>query len=110
MRFVLHGGLEPELVGPGALSLVDRGEGPGGLPLERYEIVPPPGARTFALRYAGELHHRVERVGEAYARGFDVSPGIVGPDGVYLAGASHWFVNETRHLVVCELPLPRADR
>ncbi len=102
-RFVLHGGLAPALEGAGSLELLDRGKGPDGVPLERYEVTLGPGAPRFTLRYAGELHHPVERAGEAYGRGFDVSPGIVGADGVYLSGASRWYPAVADALVTFDL-------
>ncbi len=91
-EFVLHAGLAPTVAGDGAaLRLLTRDAAPGGVPLERYAVTLPHGERRFTLRYAGRIHHPVARAGQEYARGFGVSPGIIGADGVFLSGASRWY-------------------
>jgi hypothetical protein len=53
-------------------------------------VVVKPGARNFSLSYGGEIHHPVAEQGQEYARSFGVSPGIIGPEGVFLSGSSYW--------------------
>jgi hypothetical protein len=50
-----------------------------------------PRVRDFTLSYGGEIHHPIADQSEEYARSFGVSPGIIGPEGVFLSGSSHWF-------------------
>ncbi|MCP5051617.1 MAG: M20/M25/M40 family metallo-hydrolase [bacterium] len=45
---------------------------------------------SITLHYEGSIHHPIKQIGAEYARGFSQTPGIVSPEGVYLAGASFW--------------------
>ncbi|MGD2084248.1 MAG: peptidase M28, partial [Chromatiales bacterium] len=91
--FRLHAGLSPRVAGDGAkLTLLGSPAGDGTTPpLETYRVDLEPGARHFSLRYGGEIHHPVGQHGEEYARSFAASPGLIGADGVFLGGASHWY-------------------
>jgi hypothetical protein len=48
------------------------------------------GDATFTLKFSGTIHYPIKQMGEEYARGFSVSPGIIDEKGVYLAGSSQW--------------------
>ncbi len=87
--FLLHAGLDPKVKDGGRLMSIAPAVG-GPVPLERLVVELDPGARGFTLEYGGEIHHPIARVGEEYARGFKVSPGLVSSQGVYLSGASYW--------------------
>lgn len=92
LRFRLHAGLEPRLISGGA-KLKRQGNDfalDGGLPVETWRLQLEPGVQQLALAYGGEIHHPVAELGSGYARGFSVSPGLIGNDGVFLGGASHW--------------------
>jgi hypothetical protein len=86
----LHAGLEPTL-GSGDARLVRAATRRfGAIAVETYRLTLETGVREVVLSYAGELHHPVTELGAEYARSFGVSPGLIGRDGVFLAGASHW--------------------
>ncbi len=109
-EFVLHGGLAPELTEPGAtLRLLSLGEGPGGVPLERYAVSLPAGETSFTVRYAGEIHDPVARSGEEYARSFGASYGLIDSRGVYLNAATHWYPAVADKLVTFQLRVALPD-
>ncbi len=104
-RFVLHAGLDPRVVTPGwSLKRVEEpvdaaflginatSETAGEVPLEGFLLLPPePGARgPVEIRYAGVIDHPLRTSGEEYQRSFSETPGIIGPDGVFLAGSTAW--------------------
>ena len=90
LTFGLHAGLGPRVVGGGA-ELAPAGRGrDGAVPVETWRLELEPGVRQVTLAYSGEIHHPVAELGEEYARSFSVSPGLIGPDGVFLGGSSHW--------------------
>ncbi|MBI5015201.1 MAG: M20/M25/M40 family metallo-hydrolase [Deltaproteobacteria bacterium] len=103
-HFLLHAGLTPSASDPG-VRLVREARSPrpadflpgtrpddlpDGVPLELYRVDLPRGARTFTVAYGGPIDHPIQDIGEAYARGFGVTPGIVSEQGVYLSGSSGW--------------------
>lgn len=45
---------------------------------------------TVTLKFSGKIHYPIKQMGQEYARGFSVSPGIIDERGVYLAGSSQW--------------------
>lgn len=47
-------------------------------------------ALTLALVYGGIINNPIKEQGQAYARGFSQTPGIIEERGVYLAGSSYW--------------------
>jgi len=45
---------------------------------------------TLDLVYQGLIDNPIRELGQAYARGFSQTPGIIEERGVYLAGSSYW--------------------
>ncbi len=45
---------------------------------------------SFVLHYAGTIYNEVQSQSEEYERGFSTTPGIIGTQGIYLAGSSDW--------------------
>lgn len=45
---------------------------------------------TVTLKFSGNIHYPIKQMGEEYARGFSVTPGIIDERGVYLAGSTQW--------------------
>jgi len=45
---------------------------------------------TLDLAYAGSIDYPIQDQGQAYARGFSETPGIIEDRGVYLAGSTYW--------------------
>jgi hypothetical protein len=102
--FLLHGGLSPETSTPGVLlRRMDRPPSPGdfatsedtlplpvSFPVEFWELRLEPGVSSVSLTYGGIVDHPVKEEGEDYARSFGETPGTVAPEGVFLAGSSHW--------------------
>jgi hypothetical protein len=104
-RFLLHGGLAPEVTSPGwRLEDVDEqltGEFLGlnattetvgeGVPLQGWRLVPADEAsQPVSLRYGGIIHHELATSGEEYQRSFSETAGIIDERGVFLAGTSFW--------------------
>jgi len=57
-----------------------------------YRVLVDDGVRpdSLSLSYAGLINHPVVQANEEYARGFSQSPGLIDPQGVYLASSTHW--------------------
>lgn len=104
-RFVLHGGLAPEVTSQGwRLERVAGSVAGGffglnattetiatGVPLEGWRLVPEEDApEPVVIRYGGSLHHELATSGEEYQRSFSETPGIIDERGVFLAGTSFW--------------------
>lgn len=96
--FLLHDGLNPELVeAPRArLEPGDRVSGP--VPLRRYRLSFETPSTQVQLRYAGSLSHPLQVRGEVSSTR-QSSPGLISPEGVFLAGSSYWYP------VIGQLPL-----
>jgi hypothetical protein len=58
--------------------------------VKRYRFLQAP-ARTVRLVYSGTINTPLSAQEEEYARGFRDTPGLIGPEGVYLAGATFWY-------------------
>lgn len=104
IHFLLHEGLTPTSTTPGVEIRMEAerpraahfGMSEGSfskkwsVPIRHYSLALPAGARTVKLEYRGRIHHPPVQAGEEYGRGFVQTPGIVSPEGVYLAGSSLW--------------------
>lgn len=105
-RFVLHGGLAPQVLTPG--WRLEAVEGPveaafvgvnattqtvaDNVPLEGYRLFreSDSAATVVEIAYRGEIHHPLATAGEEYQRSFSETPGIIDGRGVFLAGTSFW--------------------
>ena len=58
--------------------------------LKRYRVSVPAGAATLSLSFEGAVHDPLSDPKEQYTRGFRETSGLVGPEGVYLAGSTFW--------------------
>ncbi|OQY27470.1 MAG: hypothetical protein B6244_10480 [Candidatus Cloacimonetes bacterium 4572_55] len=66
---------------------------PEEIPVQLFSFHPPAdhqGDFTFCMRYQGEIYHPIESLSEEYAKSFSVTPGIISPEGAFLAGSSLW--------------------
>ncbi len=110
-RFQLHQGLEPTVMDAG-ISLKRLSDKQSGqhtdmdpalrahtVPVEEYLVRLPEGSRTVTLQYSGAIHHPIEQHSEEYARSFSISPGLISPDGVFLAASSYWYPTIDKQLL-----------
>jgi aminopeptidase N len=98
VTFQLHAGLKPQSQDPVRLRLLKK------TPFtEHYVLDLPPGIHQFTLEYGGELFHPIAPMGQEYARSFSTSPGLIGPEGVFLAGQSYWYPHFEDHLLTFSL-------
>lgn len=87
VQFELHAGLNA-IAAMSGVTLKRVKAGPsdapdgGGPELDRYEVRLRPGKNHFVVKYQGKIHH---------ALGEGDTPGLIGPDGVVLSGASAWY-------------------
>ncbi len=104
LRFVLHRGLSPRTVTPGA-TLGRVGERDH---LEIWEVSLPGPAREFSLTWQGIIEHPLEQVGEEYARGQKETPGTIRADGVFLSDATGWYpvIEGLRHAFTLDVSAP----
>ncbi|KFI22540.1 peptidase M28 [Nitrosococcus oceani] len=87
VTFRLHSGLRPQANNPEVrLRRVRKTQF-----TEDYAVDLPPGVRQFTLEYSGEIFHPIAPISEEYARSFSASPGLIAPEGVFLAGPSYWY-------------------
>jgi len=88
--------LPPGEAGPGASSSPVAGQNSSDrlardVELARYRVELPPDVRELELEYEGPFDFGLESQEEEYARGIRETAGIVSAEGVYLAGAGHWY-------------------
>lgn len=103
--FVLHGGLAPDVRTAGwalepmpdaaaarfaGLNATSESTG-DRVDIEAFRLVPGAEASPLVeLVYGGVIRHDLATSGEEYQRSFSETPGYVGPEGVFLGGASYW--------------------
>ena len=102
VTFSLHSGLKPMSPTPG-VRIMKLAERRGAVPLSSFNIILPPGLRTFAVAYKGTIHHPIEQHGKEETRGFQETPGIISAQGVFLSGASAWYPDFGPRLVTFNL-------
>jgi len=93
LEFFLHAGLSITDV-QGAAIQGDENEvalKSRPISIRHYTVTVPPGRDTFTLHYSGQIHHAVQGPGQEYARSFGSTPGVISPEGVFLANASAWY-------------------
>jgi len=99
--FLLHQGLGPIISTPG-VRLFPKGAATGLLDAESYSVELPPGQHTFTINYQGAIHHPLQAFGEQ-ARAFQITPGFIGEEGVFLSGSSAWYPDIPGEMVAFEL-------
>ncbi|MBS0586597.1 MAG: M20/M25/M40 family metallo-hydrolase [Proteobacteria bacterium] len=93
LEFYLHAGLTVSGVQDATLE-TDANEvalKSRPIAIRHYTVTVPPGRDTFTLQYGGQIHHAVQGPGQEYARSFGSTPGVISPEGVFLASASAWY-------------------
>lgn len=61
------------------------------------------GDAKVILKFSGKIYYPIKQLGEEYARGFSVSPGIIEERGVYLAGSTQWIPHFNDEHITFEL-------
>ena len=59
--------------------------------VERYSVELPSDSTQLRLTYRGAIDYELRTQGEEYTRSFQETPGLVGEQGVYLAGSTLWY-------------------
>jgi hypothetical protein len=62
-----------------------------GEAVARYAVTVPRDGGPLRLRYRGRIDFPPQTAPEEYARSFRETPGLIGPEGVYLAGSTLWY-------------------
>lgn len=107
LDFTLHAGLSPQADGPARLTRLGSAE--GAVPLGRWRLHLPAGARSVTLRYGGVIHHPLAAAGQGPGHTGEATPGIIAADGVVLSAASGWyprFEAQPRHGFTLDVALP----
>ncbi|GAB4490668.1 MAG: hypothetical protein OHK006_23760 [Thermodesulfovibrionales bacterium] len=94
----LHADLTLTSLSPG-VEITKQGTLQGPVPVSTYLVKAPEDIRTFTVSYQGQIVHPIRPVGQEQARGFSSTPGIISPDGVYLAGSSYWYPSLDNRMV-----------
>jgi hypothetical protein len=74
-------------------AFLGSGSGESGerVGLTRYKFGAPGSDRTITLEYSGVVNTPLSDEKEQYSRGFRSTPGLVGPEGIYLSATSGWY-------------------
>lgn len=91
LSFLLHEGLELRLGGDSGGAALRAGAAEEGGRRWHLDLAPPfAGPREVELIGSGRIQEPPRAVGPDQARGFSVTRGTIGPEGVFLTGASRW--------------------
>ncbi len=71
--------------------------------VKRYRTTLAPGQTALSVSYQGVIDFGLSDKREEYTRGFRETAGILGAEGVYLAGSSFWYPSFNRELIEFEL-------
>jgi hypothetical protein len=71
--------------------------------VKRYRVRLAPGQATLSITYSGAIAFGLSDKKEEYTRGFRESAGMLGPEGVYLTGASYWYPSFNQELIDFDL-------
>ncbi|MFH0756182.1 MAG: M1 family aminopeptidase [Bacteroidota bacterium] len=77
----------------GKACLIEKLDRPEELKSLTYRIVPGSGKQgesSLILSYSGVINEAITTGAAEYARGFSETDGMIGPEGIYLAGATDW--------------------
>ena len=78
-------------------------EGSPGVALKAYRIAPAGEARSLTLAYEGVINTPLSDPKEEYTRGFRDTTGLIGSEGVYMAGSTVWHPRFGLELVTFDL-------
>jgi len=69
----------------------------------RYALQLPADGTTVTLNYRGDIYFPLGDLQEQYTRGFRETAGLVGEEGIYLAGSSLWYPYFSKELISFDL-------
>jgi len=92
----------------GALQALGLGSGTS-VPVKAYRVDMPGGARSLTLAYEGPINTPLSDPKEEYTRGFRDTSGLIGPEGVYLSGATFWHPRFGRELLTFQVDVAAPD-
>jgi hypothetical protein len=87
--FSLHRGMNPRSLTKGAV--IEPLDSPSDIVEQQFRLQLADGLNVFTIEYEGVIHHPLEAYGKEQARGFRETPGLIGSEGVYLAGGAFWY-------------------
>ena len=100
VEFLLSRKLAIESAEPGVVEVNGEGDSEGfETELRRYRVTLSEDAPRLRLHYRGQIDGRLSDQQEEYTRGFRETDGIIGPEGVFLAGNSLWVPWFNRDLI-----------
>ncbi|MGH9870263.1 MAG: M20/M25/M40 family metallo-hydrolase [Candidatus Polarisedimenticolia bacterium] len=108
LDLLLNARLEVRASDP-SVTGVEQGEPTDEAPLRRYRVRLPAGRRSIRLTYEGPFDFALSDPKEEYTRGFRETLGIVGPEGVYLAGDGYWYPHAGEGLIEFEMKVRLPD-
>jgi aminopeptidase N len=73
--------------------------------VKRYRATLPAGSSSLVVSYEGLVDFGLSDKKEEYTRGFRETAGILGPEGIYLAGSSFWYPSFNRDLIEFDLDI-----
>ncbi|MCX6543816.1 MAG: M20/M25/M40 family metallo-hydrolase [Acidobacteria bacterium] len=98
-----------EVTAPAAARPVGIDQG-SPVPVKRYRVTPTPGSPGLTLTYEGIIDRPLSDPKEEYTRGFRDTSGLIGPEGVYLAGSSVWYPRFNEDFVTFRLQAAAPNR
>ena len=84
-------------------------EGLSGVPLKAYRVAAAGGSRSLTVTYEGVINTPLSDPKEQYTRGFRDTTGMIGPEGVYMAGSTAWHPRFGRELVTFDVTAAAPD-
>jgi hypothetical protein len=91
LTFTLNAAMEPAIIDPPARLVAKDRLARGPASFTRYRVRLPKGAPGLTLRYQGRLTQRFANTAGSAPAEIPFAAGHIGPEGVYLSGASRWF-------------------
>jgi len=91
LTFTLNTALQPVSIDPPARLVAKDRPARGPVSFTRYTVRLPEGAPGLTVRYQGRLAQRLGSAAGSSGVEIPFAAGHIGPEGVYLPGASRWF-------------------
>ena len=93
LEFFLHAGLSITDVEGAAIQAEENEIALKSRPISirQYIVTLPPDQQTFTLHFNGKINHPLQGPGQEYSRSFGSTPGVISPEGIFLANSSAWY-------------------